>query len=61
MIELRRHYDPGVDGWRCHPRGRVDREERSRYLPGWAWRHVWRAALPKAREINRKAAARGEN
>jgi len=60
MIEFRRHYEAGASGWRVHPRGRVAREERSRYLPGWAWRYVWRAALPTARDIYRKAAARRE-
>ncbi|MBW3606782.1 MAG: molybdopterin-dependent oxidoreductase [Actinobacteria bacterium] len=33
-IEYRRRYDPGPARWLGHPRGRVDREERSRLLPG---------------------------
>lgn len=48
-IEYRRAYDPGSAGWKGHPRGRVAREERSRYLPGWMWRSIWRSILPRAR------------
>jgi len=48
-IEYRCHYDPGPAGWMGHPRGRVAYEERSRYLPGRAWRPVWRLALPLVR------------
>jgi DMSO/TMAO reductase YedYZ molybdopterin-dependent catalytic subunit len=48
-IEYRRNYDPGSARWAAHPRGRVAREERSRYLPGPLWRPIWRALLPKVR------------
>ena len=48
-IEYRRDYDPGSARWAAHPRGRVAREERSRYLPGPLWRPVWRTLLPKVR------------
>ncbi len=48
-IESRRDYDPGSARWAAHPRGRVAREERSRYLPGPLWRPVWRTLLPKVR------------
>jgi hypothetical protein len=33
----------------AHPRGRVAREERNRYLPGRVWRPVWRAGQPLVR------------
>jgi DMSO/TMAO reductase YedYZ molybdopterin-dependent catalytic subunit len=48
-IEYRRNYVPGSAGWAEHPRGRVAREERSRFLPGWVWRPIWRAMVPKVR------------
>ncbi|WP_245617394.1 molybdopterin-dependent oxidoreductase [Amycolatopsis taiwanensis] len=48
-IEYRRTYSPGSARWAAHPRGRVEREERSRYLPGPFWRVIWRAALPRVR------------
>jgi DMSO/TMAO reductase YedYZ molybdopterin-dependent catalytic subunit len=48
-IEYRQAYDSGTAGWTAHPRGRVAREERSRYLPGPMWRVVWRTLLPRAR------------
>ncbi|WP_203920254.1 molybdopterin-dependent oxidoreductase [Rugosimonospora africana] len=50
-IEYRRDYDPGSAHWAAHPRGRVAREERSRYLPGPLWRLIWRAVLPKVRRL----------
>ncbi|WP_233600840.1 MULTISPECIES: hypothetical protein [Micromonospora] len=49
MIEYRRDYDPGSARWAAHPRGRVAQEERSKYLPGTAWRLIWRALLPNVR------------
>ncbi|WP_232666817.1 molybdopterin-dependent oxidoreductase [Pseudonocardia sp. TRM90224] len=49
-IEYRRTYDPGSARWKAHPRGRVAHEERSRYLPGWAWRRLWRPLLPAVRQ-----------
>lgn len=49
VIEYSRNYDPGSARWAAHPRGRVAPEERSRYLPGPAWRLIWRALLPKVR------------
>jgi hypothetical protein len=48
-IEYRRSYDPGSARWAAHPRGRVAREERSRYLPGPLWRLIWRTVLPTVR------------
>jgi DMSO/TMAO reductase YedYZ molybdopterin-dependent catalytic subunit len=48
-IEYHRDYDPGSARWAAHPRGRVAREERSRYLPGPLWRPIWRALLPRVR------------
>jgi DMSO/TMAO reductase YedYZ molybdopterin-dependent catalytic subunit len=48
-IEYRRAYDPGSAGWLAHRRGRVAYEERSRLLPGWAWRQVWRRTQPAIR------------
>ncbi|WP_215543138.1 hypothetical protein [Amycolatopsis sp. CA-230715] len=38
-----------------HRRGSVAREERSRVLPGWVWRRIWRLGLPGAREQYRRA------
>jgi DMSO/TMAO reductase YedYZ molybdopterin-dependent catalytic subunit len=49
QIEYRTTYEAGSAGWTEHPRGRVAHEERSRYLPGWVWRPLWRALLPSAR------------
>jgi DMSO/TMAO reductase YedYZ molybdopterin-dependent catalytic subunit len=49
VIEYGRAYDAGSARWAGHRRGRVAREERSRYLPGWAWRPVWRALQPGVR------------
>jgi DMSO/TMAO reductase YedYZ molybdopterin-dependent catalytic subunit len=46
-IEYRRDYDPGSARWAAHPRGRVAREERSRYLPGPLWRLIWPTLLPR--------------
>lgn len=54
-IEYRRRYDPGSAGWKAHRRGSVAREERSRLLPGWVWRGIWRLSLPGVREKYRKA------
>ncbi|RJQ81812.1 hypothetical protein D5S17_04370 [Pseudonocardiaceae bacterium YIM PH 21723] len=48
-IEYRRDYDPGPARWAAHPRGRVEHEERSRFLPGPLWRPIWRAVLPGVR------------
>ncbi|MGH3739467.1 MAG: molybdopterin-dependent oxidoreductase [Micromonosporaceae bacterium] len=44
-IEYHRTHRPGSAGWTEHPRGRVAYEERSRYLPGWFWRPLWRAMI----------------
>ncbi|MFD0202890.1 MULTISPECIES: molybdopterin-dependent oxidoreductase [Saccharothrix] len=49
-IEYHRDYDPGSAKWAAHPRGRVVREERSRFLPGRLWRPIWRALLPRVRQ-----------
>jgi len=48
-IEYRRDHDAGPAGWTAHPRGQVALEERSRYLPGRAWRPLWGAALTAVR------------
>jgi len=48
-IAYRRGYEPGSARWAAHPRGRVAHEERSRYLPGPAWRLIWRTLLPTVR------------
>ncbi|WP_328850132.1 molybdopterin-dependent oxidoreductase [Micromonospora globbae] len=50
-IEYRRDYDPGSARWAAHPRGRVAHEERSRHLPGPAWRFIWRTLLPRVRRL----------
>ncbi|QFG20608.1 molybdopterin-dependent oxidoreductase [Actinomadura sp. WMMB 499] len=50
-IEYLTRYDAGSAGWLAHPRGRVDREERSLYLPGRVWRPLWRALLPRVRRV----------
>ncbi|WP_100448970.1 molybdopterin-dependent oxidoreductase [Glycomyces xiaoerkulensis] len=56
-IEYMRHYDPGSAGAMVHPRGRVAREERSRWLPGWFWRPIWRSFVPFVRRRYRRADA----
>ena len=45
-IEMRSAGVRSLAGHREHPRGRVDLEERGTALPGWAYRRIWRAALP---------------
>jgi DMSO/TMAO reductase YedYZ molybdopterin-dependent catalytic subunit len=52
-IDYRLRHDAGSAGWLGHPRGRVDREERSRLLPGPLWRVVWRHAQPRVRRAYR--------
>ena len=54
-IEYLRHHRAGSASWTEHPRGRVAREERSRFLPGWFWRPLWRALLPRAMAIAERA------
>ncbi|TDC95878.1 molybdopterin-binding oxidoreductase [Saccharopolyspora aridisoli] len=54
-LEYRLTYEPGSAGYEEHPRGRVAREERSRFLPGPIWRRIWAAALPIARRPYRTA------
>lgn len=54
-LEYRLTYEPGSAGFKEHPRGRVAREERSRFLPGPVWRRIWAAALPVARRPYRRA------
>ncbi len=41
LMEYCNRYDDGSARWASHPRGRVDREERSAWLPGWTWRRIW--------------------
>ncbi|MFI6369265.1 molybdopterin-dependent oxidoreductase [Nocardia sp. NPDC050630] len=55
-IEYLLRYEPGSAKWAEHPRGRVQREERSRYLPGLLWRPIWRAALPRVRRLYQRTA-----
>jgi DMSO/TMAO reductase YedYZ molybdopterin-dependent catalytic subunit len=42
-------YRAGSAGRFTHKVARVWKEERSPILPGWIWRHVWRAGVPKLR------------
>ncbi|MEV4489579.1 molybdopterin-dependent oxidoreductase [Micromonospora coxensis] len=42
-------YEGGSAGWLGHPRARVGREERSRFLPGRVWRPIWRRAQSRVR------------
>ncbi|MGH3727188.1 MAG: molybdopterin-dependent oxidoreductase [Micromonosporaceae bacterium] len=53
-IEYHHAYRPGSAGWTEHPRGRVAYEERSRFLPGWAWRPLWRASIPGVKAVWRR-------
>jgi DMSO/TMAO reductase YedYZ molybdopterin-dependent catalytic subunit len=46
-ITLLSSYQSGSAGWGEHPRARVAREERSRGLPGWAFRRIYRALAPR--------------
>jgi DMSO/TMAO reductase YedYZ molybdopterin-dependent catalytic subunit len=39
-------YRAGTAAWAEHPRARVAEEERSRGLPGWAYRRIYRAIMP---------------
>jgi DMSO/TMAO reductase YedYZ molybdopterin-dependent catalytic subunit len=52
-IDYRLRYDPGSAGWLAHPRARVEREERSRLLPGRVWRPIWRFVQPRVRRVYR--------
>jgi DMSO/TMAO reductase YedYZ molybdopterin-dependent catalytic subunit len=45
-IGLYRTFKAGFGGPLVHPRARVEREERSRYLPGAFYRRLYRAVLP---------------
>ena len=42
----------------AHPRGRVAHEERGRFLPGWVYRHVYRALIPRRSRPTAQAAER---
>ena len=42
----------------AHPRGRVEREERGRVLPGWVYRYAYRALIPRTLALYERAAAR---
>lgn len=53
MIEYRTRYRSGSAGWKEHPTARVDREERSRGLPGRVWRPIWSALEPTVRRSYR--------
>ena len=48
-IDYLRRYESGSARWLAHPRGRVAREERGRFLPGPVWRVLWRRLLPRIR------------
>ena len=50
-IDYHLRYDPGSAGWLAHPRARVEREERSRLLPGAAWRLIWRSVQSRVRRV----------
>lgn len=54
-LEYRLSRAAGSAGFKEHPRGRVDREERSRVLPGPVWRRLWAAAAPAVRRHYRAA------
>ena len=56
-LEYRIAYPGGSAGWKEHPRGRVAREERSRFLPGPLWRRAWAVTLPLARRPYRIGSA----
>ncbi|MEV0295605.1 molybdopterin-dependent oxidoreductase [Nocardia sp. NPDC050710] len=53
-IDYLRDYDPGPAGWLGHPRGRVWREERGRYLPGRIWRGIWPGRIEQVRALYRR-------
>lgn len=57
-IDYLRDYRAGSATWKEHPRGRVAREERSRFLPGWCWRPLWRTLLPGAMAFAERASQR---
>ena len=46
-IDFRTAYRAGSASFGEHPRARVDREERSRGLPGWIYRPIYRALTPQ--------------
>ncbi|MFI5499819.1 hypothetical protein ACIA5E_12220 [Nocardia asteroides] len=52
-IDFLRSYDPGQARIISHPRGRVDREERGRILPGRFWRAVWPGQVARVRAVFR--------
>ncbi|GAD83556.1 molybdopterin-binding oxidoreductase [Nocardia asteroides NBRC 15531] len=52
-IDFLRSYDPGQARIISHPRGRVDREERGRILPGRFWRAVWPGQIARVRAVFR--------
>ena len=53
-IGVYRDFRPGFGGPLVHPRARVDREERSRYLPGAFYRHLYRAVSPVTLWLHRR-------
>lgn len=61
QIEYRATYTPGSASWKAHPRGRVAREERSRYLPGRLWRPIWRRVLPRTRAVYEAGRAKAQS
>jgi DMSO/TMAO reductase YedYZ molybdopterin-dependent catalytic subunit len=42
----------------AHPRGRVAHEERGRFLPGWVYRHIYRAFIARTLAHYERAAER---
>jgi DMSO/TMAO reductase YedYZ molybdopterin-dependent catalytic subunit len=45
--------------FRRHPRSRVWKEERHRYLPGWVLRPVYRALIPPIMRLSARGSRRG--
>jgi len=58
-IGLYRELRPGYGGPLVHARGRVEWEERSRYLPGVFYRYLYRAVLPFTLWLHRRLGAAG--
>jgi DMSO/TMAO reductase YedYZ molybdopterin-dependent catalytic subunit len=60
-IGLYRRFRPGFGGPLVHPRARVALEERSLYLPGPFYRHLYRALLPLTLWIHQRLGRRARS
>jgi DMSO/TMAO reductase YedYZ molybdopterin-dependent catalytic subunit len=60
-LELWREVHAGAGGWLVHPRGRVALEARSRGLPGWVFRWLYRTTLPATLRSDRRVARRQQS